>query len=365
VSSSSIPEPTAKASIDLTKAGWFEVEDSHDEAGHAARTVLAGTLDGVVSSETALGNSTTAGNSSAALFDWTGPQADGVFGGQVLLWGRDGDVGAIEMLAPTTGAISPVVAADAAVQVATADGPFATVFFITADPVTRVPIALWMYRTGSLSNPQRLDVALSHQPVDAVDKYRLAADEAGDQLALQRGDGPITIIDIAHRTTTTVTPFGPMIGFAGGSSITLGAKSGEGHRPLMAFRGEGPSASVLLPTIDAAQVLGGSTQRLIAAMITDPNDPRKFEIGAVNVDGVVRWPIFRQTAEAQAATLAPGQRPHVVAELPDDWVLVADSFLPFIQEPIRSKSPEASTFPFLVNVVTSEVERLGPFARRN
>lgn len=100
-------------------------------------------------------------------------------------------------------------------------------------------------------------------------------------------------------------------------------------------------------------------------MRIDPRNARSFEIFAVLLKSGENRLAYTQDPAQIGPLLARKDRSYFAAELPSDWVLLADSFLPFIKGPAAAfKNPPASSYPMLLNLRTLETMRLGPFTPR-
>ncbi len=357
-------EPSAgePARLILSDALWYEVNRIGNLQGNLANTLLIGSLDGTLRSRIPLGAQAPAERRDGReAFAWTDPQADGIFGHHVLVWGRDGQATTIEAVDVRDGSIEVLVNAEATVHVATADASLTHAFFITVDEASNQPTALWAARLGD--DPTRLAYEFATDPVTNLFTYRLVASADGSLVAIQPGvEGEITLIEVEANQAKRVQPGGPMIGFTDRHLIAYGALSATENRPLIAFDLETLDGQIIAEEVSSAQVVAGTDGELIAAMRTDPADPRSFEVAGIAVGTGESSVAYTQDPAELGPQLASRDRHFLGAELPPDWVLLGDSFVPFIEDPSRApKDVPLSRYPKLLNLRTGETVRVGPF----
>jgi hypothetical protein len=363
---SSAPTPSVTPGApEIAKGGWYEVDRVGDLQGNLTRTLLVGSLAGTLRARVLLGSQVPdERRGGREPFAWTDPQADGVFAGRVLVWGREGDPTAIEAVSLADGSIETLtVAPEATVHVATADATLLRLFFITVDEASNRPTGLWISGLAGGQQTVRLTYRFAAEPITNLFTYRLVAQPDGSRLAIQPANGPVTVIDVERGESVQLEPGGPMIGFADGQLIAFGARSSSGLEPVIAMDPLTGRRRQISDEATSAQVVPGSAGDLVAVMHQDPADPIRFEIEAIRVSsGEARVAYVHESADVSAG-LPRREQTFLGAELAPDWVLLSDSFFPFIHASGASPRPlpEAS-YPMLLNLRTSEALRIGPFA---
>jgi hypothetical protein len=357
------PDPTAPRGERLADFGWYEVDRVHDTEGNETRTLYAGSLDGRLLATVPLGTLDGAVQEGRAnSFEWTDPQVAGIFADSVLVWGRQGGRAAVEAVRIDDGSIEPLITdTDDTVHVVTADAALRRIFFVSVDETTQLPSGLWVHEIGR-ARPLRLAYDFPDRAVDRQFQYHLAADRDGTLLAVQAGlNGTVTLIRVGIDGAREVGPGGEMLGFAGESLIALGGSSDATlGRKVYAYPPAG-AGLVVADGVDGAQLVEGAEGPRIAIMRSDPNDPRRYEISAVDFRTGVSQLVYLHTGAEIGPSLASFVRNPLGAELPFDSALLADSFFPFIERGGR-KIPPSSDSPMLLDLDTRETTRLGPFA---
>ncbi len=153
-----------------------------------------------------------------------------------------------------------------------------------------------------------------------------------------------------------------MIGFANGELIAFGASMRTTGRAVVSLDGEA-NGHVIFAAADSAQIVAGPDGDTVAAMTVDqPVGARGFEIAAYVPQTGESWVAYRQDPAVLGPRLALRDRQFLGSELPLGWVLLGDSFYPFI---VASGDPEkdiaSSLYPRLLNLRTGETLQVGPF----
>lgn len=341
-----------------------------DLEGNETRTLLVGSLGGTVVGQIPLGSQAPADRRDGReAWAWTDPQADGIFDGRVLVWGRDGDPTSIEAVDVGDGSIAPIVEAPGdTVHVATGNSALSHVFFVTVDAASNQPTGLWVARPGRAAAPRQLPYRFAPEPVTNVFGYRLVANSDASRLAVQAGvEGPVTLIDVEGDLSFDVMPGGPMVGFADRDLIALGPRSGTGTGPraVLAYDGGTLRERQIAEAVSAAQAVSGTTGDFVAVMVSDPSGSSAFEIHAILVGEGNGRVAYTNEALTPAQGLARRDLDFLGAELPPDWIILVDSFFGFIEGPGASPKPVSeSDYPTLLNLRTSETLRVGPFVDR-
>jgi hypothetical protein len=345
--------------------GWYEVDRVGDLEGNETRTLLVGSLGGTVVGRIPLGSQAPVDRRDGReAWAWTDPQADGIFGGMVLVWGRDGNPTIIEAVDVSDGSIAPIVEAPGdTVHVATGSSTLSHVFFVTVDAASNRPTGLWVFRPGESAPPRQLSYRFAPDAVTNLFGYRLAANSDGSRLAVQPGgEGPTTLIDVEGDVSFDVMPGGPIVGFADGDLIAFGPRSGSGSRAVLAFDGATLRQRQIAEDANAAQAVRGTAGDIVAVMVSDPSGSSAFDILSLVAgtgDGRVA---YTHEPPALAQHLPRRDISSLGAELPEDWVILVDSFLPFIEGPGESPNPVSEAgYPTLLNLRTSETLVVGPF----
>lgn len=354
--------PSGSPEERLLEGAWYEVDRVGDLEGNLARTVLVGSLDGSLTARIPLSSQAPEERRGGLeAFAWTDPQAGGIFAGRVLVWGRAGDGTAIETVTLADGSIETVLETSGIVQVATADAQLGHVFYITVDATSNLPTGLWVATLGA-GEARRLAYEFATSPVSGSFRYRLMAPADGSQLAVQVGDGPVTLIDVETDQSLELHPGGPMIGFADGDLVAYGQPQASGLQPVIAFDRSAFEAHQLTTEVAAAQVVPGSAGDLVAVMHLDPANPSEYSIEACLVATGDCREAYRHATLEVGPLLARLEQSFLGAELPGDWVLVAESLFPFIHADGASPRPiPESAYPMLLNLRNGATQRIGPF----
>jgi hypothetical protein len=360
-SGSPTPRPSSGlGEVDLSALHWYEVRRVHNAQGGESRTLLIGSLGGRVYGEIPLGQlGFSEARGGLETFAWTDPQADGIYGRSVLVWGRNGQARMIEAVKVDDASITPLVEASGTVEVATADAGLSRIFFVTADEASGQPTGLWVDTLGDKDGATRLDYKFSTRAVSNAFKYRLIANFDGSIVAVQPDDESITLVDVNTNLSHEVDPGGPMIGFADDQLIALGATSASDRRDVIAFDPHSLDGRVVLTDMNSAQVVRGSDTDLIAAMRIDATEARSFGLFVTALRGEEAHLVYKQDPAELGPELPRRDRAFLGAQVPADWVLLVDSFYQFIEG--SGKEPSLSQYPKLLNLRTGETIRIGPF----
>jgi hypothetical protein len=265
------PNPSPIAQTSFEDSIWYEVDRAGDLAGNARRTLLFGTVTGLLRGQVPLGVSAGGPGQAQAPFAVSDPQADGVFGRRVLVWGRDGQPGRIESIKLDTGELEELLETDDIVHVATADASLSQLFYIVVDSASHRPIGLWTASTAS-GEAVELTFDFRAEAVTNATKYRLATNNDGSLLAVQSGEqGLISVIDVEDDSADEFAPGGPLVGFGGDIVVAYGASSDTGSRPLLAYD-RSMEVRVLTGGVSAAQIVPGTDGPLLVAMRTSETD---------------------------------------------------------------------------------------------
>lgn len=356
--------PTPPIPAEPMEGGWYEVDRVGDLEGNETRTLLVGSLRGTLTASIPLGAQVPAERRDGReAFAWTDPQANGIFAGRVLVWGRDGDQTAIEAVDVADGEIQPLVQApEDSVHVATADASLSRVFFVTVDEASNSPTGIWVASPESGEPPMRLTHRFGPELVTNRFSYRLVANADGSRLAIQGAEGPVTLFDVDSDRSVEINPGGPVIGFADDQVVAYGAASAEGFRAVFAFDPSTLQGREISEQATSAQVVPGTDGDLVASMHQDLSDQTRFAIEAIVVRTGERGVAYTNEPGTFNQGLASRHRNFLGAELPPDWVILVDSFFPYIQAPDINPRPVPETgHPLLLNLRTRDTLRVGPF----
>ena len=350
----------------IDDVGWYEVDRVGDLEGNESRTLLFGSLGGTLTGRVPLAAQAPAERRDGLEpFSWTDPQADGIFDGRVIVWGRDGNATLIEGVDVIDASIAQLVQADGTVHVATADPALTRVFFITVDETSNRPTGLWESTIGDGSGPISLTYRFSRDPVSNLFTYRLVASPDGSRLAVQAMEGPVTLIDVETDQSLEVDPGGPVIGFADGNLVAYSARTPSGTRSVVAYDPETLEDQLLTNEVVSAQVVRGTDGDLVVAQHTDV-------VGRLEVETIlVRTGESNVVHSAEPLEVGQGLARRDISflgtDLPPDWVILVDSFFPFVPgfpfEPGQVERPEPplSSYPVVLNLRTGEQRHVGPF----
>lgn len=361
----SAPSPALDPDFELADFGWYHVDRVTVPGGNETRTLFVGSLDGLLVAQVPLGTLEAAAREGRdEAFQWLDPQADGVFGAKVVVWGRQGASAAVEAVSIESGATEPLVTrAEGTVHVATADSGLRRVFFVTIDEATGLPTGLWVDDVDDEAGPSQLDYQFSDQAVTRQFQYRLVANGDGTIIAVQPDQGgTVTLIPVAGGRSREASPGGPMLGFSDDELIAYGPASDTERPSVVAYSVATGTRRVLADEVDAARVVEGTEGPLLAVMRIDPAEPRRFDIVAIDLRTGESQLAYQQNPSELGPLLASLDRTFLGAEVPPDWVLLADSFFPYLEGPgLPLRDPPRSTYPMLLNLRTEEAIRLGPF----
>lgn len=350
-SASSTPSPATE----LAALRWYEVLRIHDLEGVETRSLIFGSLDGRYGGELPLGSiSFEEREGGAEPFAWIDPQAGGVFAGQALVWGRDGQLGRLEAIDLSTGNARVLAEADGVIHVATADAALAHVFFVTAEQ-TGKPTGLWVDDARDEDLPERLAYDFGDQRIHNFSRLSLAANADGSLLAVQRDDGSATVVDVGRGTSSEVDAGGPVIGFTGDYLVSFGQQSRDGTHPLRAFARSGAFTAVQGAV--AAQIVSGGRGNVLAVMTVDGSS---YDVYSASLDSREVAHMYRGDVGSNPL-LASRERSPVGYEAPPDTVLLVESFARFIGEPPPGRELPSSAYPLLLNVQTGATHTLGPW----
>jgi hypothetical protein len=356
---SSSPSSVPSEPADLSSLRWYEVRRVHDLNGMETRTLLFGTLGGRDAGELPLGSiSFDERQGGAEPFAWIDPQADGVFAGKALVWGRDGDLARLEAIDLLNGDARPLVEAQDVIHVATADVSLTKVFFITAEE-TGQPTGLWVDDVSDEDGPEPLRYDFGAEPIHNFSRFRLAANTDGSLLAVQQGDGKVTLVDVATGGGEEVSPGGPLLGFTDDYLVSLGAQSPDGTYPVVAFDVAALEGFTAFRGSVAAQVVGGGRASEVVVMTFDAT-ANAYDIHSVSLHSGDNAPVYRGDAGTNPF-LARRDRTFVGYEAPPGTVLLVESFTRFIGEPPPGRELPQSAYPLLLNLKTGETTTLGPW----
>jgi hypothetical protein len=342
---------------------WYEVVRSGDLRGNSERKLIFGSLRGRFNGSIPLA-SQEAGEvgDGTEPFRWMDPQADGVFDGHVIVWERQGGSASIEAVDLRDGTVRELIDIQESIQVATADALLSRVFFVTVDGQTNVPSGLWMANIDERSPPVELPYEFTGTPVSSTFLYRLNASADGELIAIQGGEEAISVLDVPSGQSTAFDAGGPMIGFADDSLIAYGAPTPSDQRPVLAFVEDAADGRVVAIEMNSAQIARGLSGDLIVTMRIDDDDVRNYEIGVTLTTSATGEVVYRHSEDSVGPLLARRDRTFLGAETPAEWILLVDSFQPFVVDPTEEfKDPPASTYPLLLNLTTGETIRVGPF----
>ena len=353
--------PSAGGELDLAALAWYEVLDVSDTSGNSERTLVFGSLADTVYGTLPLNRRGPDEIAGTEPYAWLGPQAAGIFGnGEVVVWGRDGAPGRIEVVEAATGEVRIAAEVDDVVQVSTADAGLRTIFYVTVDPASRMPTGLWSVPAVG-GEPQEVPHRFGQAPVDNAHRYRLGVSDDGRLVVVQAEDDTATVIDSTTGASIALEPGGPFIGFAGDELVAMTHRAQDGTRDVAVFDAASGNGRVVAESVSAAALVATTNGDAIAILRTNPGEPRSFEVGVVTVDGEERT-IYVQDPARIGQLLAQPDRYAIAGELPPGWILLGTSFLPWIEGPGWSPKDTPETDPpALVDINTGEVVPLGPF----
>jgi hypothetical protein len=338
---------------------WYEVRRVHDLNGMETRSLLFGSLAGEFGGELPIGSISFEGRKGGAEpFAWIDPQADGVFAGQALVWGRDGALGRLEAIDLTSGDASTLIERQDVIHVATADAAMEKVFYITAEE-TGVPTGMWVDDVSNEEGPEPLSYDFGSATIHNFSRYRLAANPVGSLLAVQREDGPVTVIDLATGNSEDVSAGGPLIGFNDDYLVSFGMQAADGTYPVVAFEVETLEGFTAVRSAVAALVVRGGDASDLAVMTLDSSS-NTYEINAVSLDSGRASLAFRGDAGVNPL-LARRDRTSLGYEAPHDAVVLVESFARFIGLPPPERELPPSAYPLLLDLATGETITLGPW----
>jgi hypothetical protein len=344
---------------DIDEAAWYQVSRVGDAQGNASRTLFFGSLAGDLRGVLELGAySADEGDSARDAYDVVDPQAAGVFAGRALVWGREGQSNQIESVDLGTGAIEPITSAAGTVHTATADLGLRRVFFITVAEGSQLPNALWVSDAGS-SEPTELPYTFTGSP----DPYRIAASPDGGLVAIQPGvDGPVTVIAADGEQALRAEPGGSLLGLTNSEMVAFGPASDTGARSIVAVPFTTFEMATLAEDMQSAQIVPGSDGDWVAAMRTSELDAG-YEIFAISLTTGESTAVYRHEGDEVGPLLATLDRAYFGYTLPPAWVLLIDSFTPFIDDPaVPDMDPPTSSHPLALHLPGGETVQLGTFS---
>lgn len=327
----------------------------HDLEGVETRSLIFGSLDGRYGGELALGSiSFEERGGGAEPFAWIDPQADGVFAGQALVWGRDGQLGRLEAIDLSTGNARVLAEADGVIHVATADAALAHVFFVTAER-TGEPTGLWVDDPLDEDLPERVAYDFGDQPTHNFSRLRLVANADGSLLAVQRDDGSATVVDVGTGISSEADAGGPVIGFTQDYLVSFGPQSRDGTYPIRAFAGS--RGFTAFEGAVAAQIVSGGRGNVLAVMSVEGSS---YDVYSASLESREMAHVYRGDVGSNPL-LASRERSPVGYEAPPDTVLLVESFARFIGEPPPGRELPSSAQPLLLNLQTGAATTLGPW----
>lgn len=330
----------------------------HDLEGLEERSLLFGSLGGTASGELPLGSiHFEERQGGAEPFAWIDPQADGIFDGKALVWGRNGDLGTLESVDLLSGEIRSVVETGHIIHLATADASLTRIFFITAEE-SGEPTGLWVDDLGDEDGPEPIPYDFGEEPIHNFLRFRLVASGDGSLLAVQRGEGEVTLVEVATGSSEVLSPGGPLVGFTDDHLVSLGAQS-DGTSPVVAFDLADLEGSTVFYGAMAAQVVGDGRPPDLAVMTVDVS-AHTYDIHAVMIDSGDRAPVYRGDAPTSPFLARRGST-FVGYEAPPGTVLLVESFTRFIGEPAPGRELPSSANPLLLDLRTGETTILGPW----
>ena len=364
------PSPTRSVSSEaaadpiLSELHWYHATRTNDTNGNAWADLYVGRLDGWAYGDIRLvERAWPESHDTADPIAWTDPYADGIFGGRILLWGRDGHLTELEAVNAADAAITTLLDVGEPVQVATADATLTRVFYVTVDEGSLEPTGLWVDDLEDAEGPERLDFRFAAAPVSNLHKYRLIASDDGSHVAIQSEEGTVTVIDVEANESDQTRPGGPMLGFGDNALISLGRLSNEGWQVIAADL-DTLESRTLAEGVESAQVVSGTDGDLLAIMRTDPREARRYTIEAVSIESGETGVVYEHDPSEIGPTLPRQDRDFFGAELPLDWALLADSFHLYIDGPEQAiKDRPLSAYPRLINLRTGEQIRVGLFVQ--
>jgi hypothetical protein len=331
----------------------------HDLEGLEERTLLFGSLGGTASGELPLGSiHFEERQGGAEPFAWIDPQGDGVFDGKALVWGRDGDLGMLESVDLLSGETRSLVQTRDIIHVATADASLARVFFITAED-SGEPTGLWVDDLSDEDGPEPISYDFGEEPIHNFLRFRLVASEDGSLLAVQRGEGEVTLVEIGTGGSDDLHPGGPLVGFTDDHLVSLGGQSPDGTSPVVAFDLADLEGSTVFHGAVAAQVVGRGRPPDIAVMTVDVTT-NTYDIHSVTLDTGESARVYRGDAAINPFLARRGST-FVAYEAPPGTVLLVMSFTRFIGEPVPGRELPRSANPILLDLTTGETTTLGPW----
>jgi hypothetical protein len=353
------PDPSA----DISELRWYEASRVIGPGGAEERTLYIGSLGGELVAAIELGTSERAQRAGLTeSFAWAFPQTAGIFGDSVLIWERQDGTAAIEAVSIQDGSARPVLDTDDSVHVATADRGFQRVFFVTADAISGLPNGLWVDDLGDDAGPAPIDYPFADRPLSNAYKYRLATNADGSLLAIQAEDERITIVHVESGQSADVDPGGPMIGFAQERLVAYGPKTDTTPPSLVLVDPITRAERVVVDAVDAAQLVNGSDGDLVAFMQINDDVPAAYAIGVISPASGERDIAYTHDGPSVGPLLARRDRTPLGSQVPTDSVLLADTFLPFIEGLARPPDQQAAeSYPILLNLLTRETQRIGPF----
>jgi hypothetical protein len=153
-----------------------------------------------------------------------------------------------------------------------------------------------------------------------------------------------------------------MLAFAGNALVSYGPSSATDQRPVLAYDTTSGVGTVVADQVNTGRVVHGTEGPLLAVMRLDPDQPSGFEITATDLRTGVSQRAYVHDGPEVGPMLASLDRTNIGTETPPDWVFLADSFLPFVEDGgLAPKSPSLSSYPMLLNLRTKESVQFGPF----
>lgn len=364
----STPEdsPSSGADIDLSEVGWFEVERGFDTEGGASRRLVLGHLGGEVVRTIELGTFDGRPNASGVgAFGTSDPQANGIFQDRILVWMRQGAIADIEAVSVSDGAIAPLVQdAGGVVHAAAADMGLSRLFYVVVNE-TGVPTGLFMDEIDNPLPPRRLPLEFAPGEVgDGGRRYRLTPNADGSRLVV---DGPdmAVLVEVDTGVTHELDLGGEVLGLAADTVLAYGLRSQSDLRAVVAIEVPSLRRRVVAEDVTSARVALDTGGRPVLVLLREARDGSGTStISVALIETGAERVLYEVESGATAAMLPSPERAFHSADVPPGWVLLANTFLPFVESDEGRPPPDGSEYPRLLGLATGEVVPLGPFASR-
>lgn len=349
----------------LSGVHWFEAASAGNLRGSASRELLYGTLDGSWDGTVPISQIDAADEGlKRNVYRWSDPQVAGLFGHEALVWGRGGEADLLEAVDLSDGSIRELARAQGMIHVATATSDLASVFYVTANGETGEVTGLWSLDPEAGSNI-RLDYEFTSGIGDFF-QYQLMVSSDAETLAIQGSAFETTILGLGNGSVSVSNPGGPLVGFADDVLVTLGPPDSLDQRPVLAISRNGSAEPLIIdPAANSARVIDGAGGDYVATMHIDPENANRYEIVATHLRRGDAHVAYSYDGDEPGPLLARVDRTFLGTSALPDWVLLVDSFQPFLEGESRpSRNPPASSYPVLVHLPTGATVRCGPFVER-